>query len=159
MTCNSRSGQSRAVRELADGPPTESRVAAELGHLGLSGGHRGAGIAGLGRRRLGVAGEDLAVGWYTDRGYRLLARNWRTRSGEIDLVVERGGEIIFCEVKTRSSDRFGSPVEAVGPTKQARLRRLAGEWLRFEAVSPRRGVRFDVASVLAGRIEVIEEAF
>ncbi|MDP8937634.1 MAG: YraN family protein [Actinomycetota bacterium] len=98
--------------------------------------------------------------WYAERGYTVLARNWRCPSGELDLVVRRGRTVVFCEVKTRSSTAFGAPVEAVTPVKQARLRRLAGCWLeaagRPASVSD---LRFDVASVLAGHIEVIEGAF
>ena len=59
----------------------------------------------------------------------MVARNWRCREGELDLVVARPGEIVFCEVKTRSSDRFGLPAEAVTPAKQRRLRGLAARYL------------------------------
>jgi putative endonuclease len=110
------------------------------------------------RIRLGAAGEDLAAQTYREAGYQVLDRNWRTREGEIDLVLSRAGVIVFCEVKTRSTERFGAPVEAVTRAKQARLRRLAGRWL---ATSTHRApaVRFDVASVRNGRVEVIENAF
>ncbi len=112
------------------------------------------------RRALGAAGEAAVAEWYAERGYTVLARNWRCPSGELDLVVRRGRTVVFCEVKTRSSTAFGAPVEAVTPVKQARLRRLAGCWLeaagRPASVSD---LRFDVASVLAGHIEVIEGAF
>lgn len=99
--------------------------------------------------------------WYEAHGYEVLARNWRTRSGEIDLVVRRGGiggELVVCEVKTRSSLGHGHPAEAVGPQRQRRLRVLAAQWLA--ANGPHGGeVRFDVAAVLPGTIEVIEAAF
>lgn len=112
------------------------------------------------RRALGAAGEAAVAIWYVERGYEVLARNWRCPTGEIDLVVSDGRTVVFCEVKTRSSAAFGAPVEAVTPAKQARLRRLAGSWLqsadRPAGVSE---IRFDVASVLAGEIEVIEGAF
>jgi putative endonuclease len=65
---------------------------------------------------------------------------------------------VFCEVKTRSSDAFGAPVEAVTRTKQARLRHLAAQWLEEAPLHPT-DIRFDVASVLAGEIEVLEGAF
>ena len=112
------------------------------------------------RRTLGAAGEAAVAAWYADRGYEVLARNWRCRTGELDLVVRKGRTLVFCEVKTRSSAAFGAPVEAVTRTKQARLRRLAGCWL--EAGGRPAGaseLRFDVASVLAGEIEVLEGAF
>jgi putative endonuclease len=66
---------------------------------------------------------------------------------------------VFCEVKTRTTDAFGAPVEAVTRTKQARLRRLAARWLEDEAPVRPREIRFDVASVLGGSIEVVEGAF
>ena len=111
------------------------------------------------RRALGEAGERAAAEWYTASGYEIVAANWRCRDGEIDLVVRRGRLFVFCEVKARTSEAFGAPVEAVGRTKQARLRRLAARWLE-EAAPVRPGaIRFDVVSVLAGQIEVIEGAF
>ena len=115
------------------------------------------------RRALGGSGEDIAAAWYEDRGYRVLDRNWRCREGELDLVVAGDGVVAFCEVKTRRSDAFGAPFEAVTVTKQRRLRVLAARWLDGH---PQRGaqLRFDVASVYARRgyatrIDVIEAAF
>ncbi len=97
--------------------------------------------------------------WYEDRGYEVLARNWRCRDGEIDLVLRDGRRFVFCEVKTRTSDAFGAPVEAVTRAKQMRLRRVAARWLEDEAPVPPREICFDVASVLAGDIEVVQGAF
>ncbi len=113
------------------------------------------------RQRLGARGERLAASWYRAHGYTVVARNWRCREGEIDLVVARPGELVFCEVKTRSSDRFGAPAEAITPAKQARLRVLAGRFLAEADSGHTRGwsLRFDVAAVTAGRIDVIEGAF
>ena len=110
------------------------------------------------RRALGVSGEELAAAWYEARGYDVVVRNWRCRDGELDLVVRAGRDLVFCEVKARTSDAFGLPAEAVSPTKQARIRRLAARWLE-DAPMPAREIRFDVASVLAGQIEIIEGAF
>ncbi len=111
------------------------------------------------RQRLGASGEGAAAAWYEARGYEVLARNWRCREGELDLVLRSGRLVVFCEVKTRSSDAFGAPVEAVTRSKQLRVRRLAARWLAEQG--PARGgpVRFDVASVLAGEVEVVEGAF
>jgi putative endonuclease len=115
-------------------------------------------------RALGRSGEDLAAAWYEHHGYDVLARNWRCRAGELDIVARRGRLIVFCEVKSRTSEAFGLPAEAVGPVKQARLRRLAALWFADRALSGRGRraggpVRFDVAGVLAGEVEVIEGAF
>ena len=113
----------------------------------------------MSNRALGVSGEDLAAAWYQAQGYEVVARNWRCRDGELDLVVAQGRMYVFCEVKSRSSDAFGAPVEAVTHDKQQRLRRLAARWLEDAAPALAREIRFDVAAVLNGRIEVIEGAF
>jgi putative endonuclease len=114
------------------------------------------------RQVLGAAGEDLAARWYEEYGYEVLERNWRRREGELDLIVRRGKTVAFCEVKTRSSDRFGTGAESVLEAKQRRIRRLAARWL--SELTPASGrarveVRFDVVSITAGQVEVIENAF
>ena len=109
-------------------------------------------------RRLGADGEDVVARWYQDRGYTVLARNWRCRAGEIDLVLARRREVVVCEVKTRTNDRFGTPFEAVGRAKQLRLRRLAAQWLQEAAPFRPDSVRFDVAGVVGRRVRVIEGA-
>jgi len=111
------------------------------------------------RRALGANGEDAVAAWYQGRGYEVVARNWRCRAGELDLIVRRGRTFVFCEVKTRTSDAFGVPAEAVTRQKQLRLRHLAARWLDEDAPMHPTDIRFDVASVLAGEIEVLEGAF
>ena len=101
------------------------------------------------RKTLGAIGESLAADLYRKLGFKILDRNWRCNAGELDLVVATGALLVFCEVKTRSSDFFGSPAEAVGYAKQARLRRLAAAWMG-EHHFGQRNVRFDVVSVLIG---------
>jgi putative endonuclease len=110
------------------------------------------------RRELGRTGEDAVAAWYQAHGYEVVVRNWRCREGELDLVVRRGRMYVFCEVKTRASDAFGAPQEAVTRTKQTRIRHLAARWLSEETVRAI-GIRFDVASVLGGQVEVLEGAF
>ena len=110
------------------------------------------------RRQLGAAGERQAARWYEANGYRVLDRNWRCREGEIDLVLAKGAIVVFCEVKTRTSAAFGTPAEAVTVAKQRRLRVLATRWLATSKVHPNE-LRFDVAAILAGELEVIEAAF
>ncbi|MFN8018543.1 MAG: YraN family protein [Acidimicrobiales bacterium] len=113
-----------------------------------------------GSQRLGTRGEDRAAAWYEANGYVVLARNWRCREGEIDLVCARGGTVVVCEVKARSSLAYGHPAEAVTPAKQRRLRVLASRWLAEAAPEPRPDVvRFDVAAVLPSSVDVIEAAF
>jgi putative endonuclease len=110
------------------------------------------------RRVLGADGEAMAAAWYEARGYEVVCRNWRCRDGELDLVVRRGRELVFVEVKTRTTDRFGIPAEAVTPMKQARLRGLAARYLADTGTRSSR-LRFDVVAILAGNLEVIEAAF
>ncbi len=114
------------------------------------------------RLRLGAEGEQRTAVWYQANGYRVIARNWRCREGEIDLICQRGTTLVICEVKTRSSLAYGHPAEAVTATKQQRLRQLAARWLASDGarVRPRaQAIRFDVAAVLPASIEVIEAAF
>ena len=112
------------------------------------------------RLRLGASGEDRAAAWYVAQGYTVVARNWRCRDGEIDLICTHGTTVVICEVKTRSSLAYGHPAEAVTPTKQRRLRTLAALWLASgEAPLHPAAIRFDVAAVLPGEIDVIEAAF
>src|SRR5690606_29756803 len=109
--------------------------------------------------RLGADGERRAAEWYRRRGFRVVHRNWRCPEGELDLVLRRGDLLVFCEVKARSSTRWGSPVEAVDHRRVRRLRAAAAEYLR--QVRPRgiAAIRFDIAAVLNGRVELTESAF
>jgi putative endonuclease len=115
-----------------------------------------------GRVAFGAAGEDLAARCLQAEGLEIVERNWKVPEGEVDLIARRGDLIVFCEVKTRTTDRWGDPSEAVAPLKQARLRRLAASWMR-ERRPGSVGVRFDVVSVIVrgARTEVrhIPDAF
>lgn len=110
------------------------------------------------RQALGRAGEAMAAQWYEANGYEVMDRNWRVREGELDLVVRKQRTIVFCEVKTRSSLAFGSPQEAVTHDKRQRIRQLAAKWLETTPVRPRQ-IRFDVAAILDGHLEIIEGCF
>jgi len=116
----------------------------------------------VGAAPIGSRGEDAAAEAYLRRGYRTLARNWRCPLGEIDLVLERRGTIVFCEVKTRRPGAFGPGYDAVTWRKRRKVRSLAEAFLLATGTRPL-AVRFDVASVAigAGRpsVEVFEEAF
>ncbi|MDQ4058430.1 MAG: YraN family protein [Actinomycetota bacterium] len=111
---------------------------------------------------LGRTGEDAAEQLYRRRGFTIVARNRRDRTGELDLIARRGDLLVFCEVKTRRSDRWGTPSEAVGGVKQHRLKRLAARYLAEEKPGPV-DIRFDVVSVIVrgARTEIthIPDAF
>ena len=102
------------------------------------------------RRALGRFGETYAARHLVRQGLVLLDRNWRCDAGEIDLVLREGRVLVVCEVKTRSSTAFGSPVEAVSEQKAERLRRLADRWLEERGVRPPE-VRLDLVGVLVPR--------
>lgn len=115
------------------------------------------------RAATGRIGEDAAERWYAGRGYRLVARNWRCRLGELDLVLARGDTVVVCEVKARRGGRYGGGWEAVDARKRAKLRSLAQAFLIARDLRPR-SVRFDVASVAVRpggsvRLHVFQDAF
>jgi putative endonuclease len=119
------------------------------------------------RSTLGAIGEEAAWRWYERRGYRLVARNWRCRLGELDLVVRRADVLVFCEVKARRGTAFGGGWEAVTTRKQAKVRAVAQAFLQRTGARAD-AIRFDVASVavregcLPARsvdVELFEDAF
>jgi putative endonuclease len=99
------------------------------------------------RQALGAYGETLAARHLTALGMVLLDRNWRCELGEIDLVLRDGPALVVCEVKTRTSTAYGSPLEAVSGQKANRMRRLAARWLAEHTVRPDE-VRLDLVGVL-----------
>lgn len=115
------------------------------------------------KQRVGKYGEFLAAEFLVEAGMRLLDRNWRCATGELDIVARDGDTLVFCEVKTRRGSRYGTPAEAVGAVKVGRLRRLAAQWLASKAVRADQ-IRFDVISVQpsrrgTARVEHIRGAF
>ncbi len=82
-----------------------------------------------GTRRLGDAGERLALSRLESLGYELVESNWRCRGGEIDLIMRDSGTLVFVEVRTRRGQATGTPEESVTPAKQARLLALGEQWL------------------------------
>lgn len=97
---------------------------------------------------LGKRGEKIAAAFLEDAGFEIIGRNWRCPQGEIDLIAREGGELVFVEVKTRSSTAFGHPLEAITVQKLARLRRLAQSWCEAHP-GAYRGIRIDAVAVLA----------
>jgi putative endonuclease len=116
----------------------------------------------LARVALGKTGEDLACRELTRRGYAILARRWRQRAGEIDIIARDGNTIVFVEVKARDGADFGAPAEAVSRAKQRRIAQLAAMFLACNRLAgcP---CRFDVVSVDVGapvpNVQVFQNAF
>ncbi len=96
---------------------------------------------------LGRQGEDLAASYLAGAGLQILARNWRCKDGEIDIVALDKRVLVICEVKTRSGVRFGTPLEAVTRQKAFRLRRLAVRWITARGLTVEL-IRIDVVGVL-----------
>ncbi|MBI4794256.1 MAG: YraN family protein [Deltaproteobacteria bacterium] len=114
------------------------------------------------RRQLGDAGEALAAAALKKQGYKILERNYVTPLGEIDLIARHGRALVFIEVKTRRSLRFGEPQDAVTPAKQARIQKLADYYLQRKRVGEVE-VRFDVVGITfsdnRSSVEIIQNAF
>ncbi|HEY1597238.1 MAG TPA: YraN family protein [Thermoleophilaceae bacterium] len=123
------------------------------------------------RRTLGERGERMAAEHLRRAGYAILATNFRTRFGELDLVAADDRCLVFCEVKTRiAGTRRGpaGPLDAIGPRKRAQVRAMAREWLAsgLAAGRPRRAeLRFDAIGILVSRsgelvsLDHVENAF
>jgi putative endonuclease len=114
------------------------------------------------RADLGRRGETLACAHLERLGFHILARNVRVGRLELDVIARRGGLVVFCEVRSRTSDRVMTPAQSIDAAKVARIRTAAARWLRETDVGPVQA-RFDVASVLfdvpGGRLNYLEGAF
>jgi putative endonuclease len=105
------------------------------------------------------AAERRAARHYRLRGYRILATNVWAGGNEVDVVARRGRALVFCEVKERARDDFGTPAEFVHSEKQRRVRRAAEAWLAARPELDGLDVRFDVVAVAGGRLKRISGAF
>ena len=112
--------------------------------------------------------EDLVSRWYQQHGYVIVARNWRCKRGELDIVACKDGVLVVCEVKARASNAFGTPAEAVTLAKQLKVRRATADFRASMRVSSDAfaplvntvgSVRFDVACVLGTQLEMLEDIF
>lgn len=114
------------------------------------------------RRETGILGEAKALAALRGAGYRVLARNYRCPQGEVDLVAEEGGRVVFVEVKARRGVAYGGPAAAVTGAKQLRIARAALHFLAANRMLDR-PARFDVVTLLetpeGWRIEILRDAF
>lgn len=113
-------------------------------------------------KTLGKTGEDLAAAFLKKKGYKILFRNYQCPLGEIDIIAEHKKVLSFIEVKTRSTEKYGLPQEAVSPSKQAKISRVALAFIQRYKMENREA-RFDVVAVLLlpqeTRVDLIENAF
>jgi len=112
----------------------------------------------LSNRARGQWGEDLAAAHYRRLGHDIVDRNWRSATGELDLVLFDGSTYVFSEVKARRTADFGPASAAVTVAKQRRIRQLAVEWLRAHDVNAH-SIRFDVVAITGTDLELITDAF
>lgn len=113
------------------------------------------------KKILGQEGEDRAAKYLVNRGYKILERNYRTRVGEIDLIALDRGEVVFVEVKTRTSNAYGAPELAVNPQKQRRMIKAALGYIKYKKLH-QVPCRFDVVAISAATeqgVELIQNAF
>lgn len=116
------------------------------------------------RRELGLQGEEVAVRYLEGKGYLILGRNYRTSTGEIDVVAQEGETLVFVEVRARSSRQYGLPEESVTPAKSQRLIEVAQGYLQEEGVDAETHWRIDIVALEFApsgellRVEHIENA-
>ena len=113
-------------------------------------------------KTLGKKGEDIAAAFLEKKGYNILFRNYKCSFGEIDIIAKHKKTLSFIEVKTRSTKKYGLPQEAVTPAKQAKISRVALEFVQRYKME-NRAARFDVVSVQylndGYAVDLIENAF
>ena len=152
----------RSARESVEFQRPQHRRAASNRSLEVSAATRAARVA------RGKWAEDLVARWYEQHGYVIVARNWRCKRGELDVVACKDSVLVVCEVKARASNAFGTPAEAVTLAKQLKVRRATADFRASmrrsndslaSLVNISRMVRFDVACVLGTQLEMLEDIF
>ncbi len=115
------------------------------------------------RLQFGREGESAAIAFLKKKGYRILEKNFRSKVGEIDIIAEQAGVIVFIEVKARSDHEFGHPFDALTPTKQKKIVQTAQSFLARKRIVDK-PMRFDVVALTSDphgswKIELLENAF
>jgi putative endonuclease len=117
---------------------------------------------GFGMIQTGKRGEDIAVAYLKNKGYRIIERNYKCLFGEIDIVAKDGDTVVFVEVKSRKSEKFGDPQGAVGREKQKKISRISLTYLEEKHLYPC-DARFDVVAIkmlpAGSTVELIQNAF
>jgi putative endonuclease len=110
-------------------------------------------------RGVGSRYEELAAAWLAAKNYKVLERSFSCPLGEVDIIAEQGGDLVFVEVKARRSESYGRPFEAVTRSKQAKIIKAALVYIKSKGLRPA-GIRFDVVSIKMGsEPELIKNAF
>lgn len=106
----------------------------------------------------GIKGENHAIKFLHDNGYKIIDRNVVMAHGELDIVAMDGETVVFIEVKSRENLKFGTPIEAVTPTKVRNMLSAAKQYIASKHLYER-NIRFDVVTVLRGKVELVKDAF
>lgn len=110
------------------------------------------------KRAYGNEAEELAVNYLKQNGYKIIARNYACKTGEIDIIAQKGGCLVFAEVKARATQAFGGPVDAVTPAKQKKVANTAMCYIKEK--NPKfDSLMFDIIAVLDGKAQHIQNAF
>ena len=115
-------------------------------------------MALINRIAIGHRAETKAVAYLRRRGYRIVKRNYRCKFGEIDIIAEQGGMLVFVEVRSRRHRRFGLASDTVGITKQKQIIRVAQYYISTQTMEPR-PCRFDVIGYTNAQVVLIRDAF
>ena len=113
----------------------------------------------MNKRKTGSSYEELAAGYLEKNGYRILVRNFRSRTAEIDIIAMEGRYLVFAEVKQRRTARRGSGAESVDVRKQRKICQAAGWYMLKYRVPAGMPVRFDVVSIDGDKITLLKNAF
>ena len=112
----------------------------------------------MNKRDVGTAGEETAIKALKRRGYKILERNHATRFGEIDIIAEEGGCLVFVEVKKRNTDQFGDALSAITRTKQRHMVKSALWYMKKHKCFDRH-VRFDAVGLDGEQVKIVKSAF
>lgn len=108
---------------------------------------------------VGLKGEVEAQEYLKNKGYEIVATNYKNKIGEIDIICKKDGVLVFVEVKTRESLKFGHPREAVNYHKQIKIRNVAIGYLKYKNLYEKCPIRFDVIDIVGQNLTHIENAF
>ena len=111
------------------------------------------------KREIGTKKETLARKLLLLHGYEILEMNYRSKSGEVDVVAREGDYLVFIEVKYRSTTEFGEPQQAVDVRKQQKIRKVARDYCYLKRLPAETPIRFDVVAILGEKYKIIQDAF
>lgn len=113
----------------------------------------------MNKRQVGSKYERVAVAYLESIGYKIICLNYRCRIGEIDIIAMEQDTLVFCEVKYRKTNKFGSPAEAVDLNKQNIIRKVAEIYMMKHGILANSSIRFDIVAILDDKITLYRNGF